>query len=74
MAGINLAACSDDNTVENLGNLTPEESAFGKANDVFTAEEWYPGGQLGTTKNVSYSAPYSCRGDGHRYDRRLQYG
>jgi CxxC motif-containing protein (DUF1111 family) len=52
-----MAACSDDSTTENLGNLTPEESAFGKANAVFTAEEWYPGGALGTTTKASYSAP-----------------
>jgi CxxC motif-containing protein (DUF1111 family) len=57
MAVIIMAACSDDSTTENLGNLTPEESAFGKANAVFTAEEWYPGGALGTTTKASYSAP-----------------
>ena len=57
MAVITMAACSDDSTTENLGNLTPEESAFGKANAVFTAEEWYPGGALGTTTKASYSAP-----------------
>ena len=57
MTVITLAACSDDSTTENLGNLTPEESAFGKANAVFTAEEWYPGGALGTTTKASYSAP-----------------
>jgi CxxC motif-containing protein (DUF1111 family) len=57
MAVITMAACSDDSTTEKLGNLTPEESAFGKANAVFTAEEWYPGGALGTTTKASYSAP-----------------
>ena len=57
MAVITMAACSDDSTTENLGNLTPEESAFGKVNAVFTAEEWYPGGALGTTTKASYSAP-----------------
>ena len=36
--------------------LTPTEEVFGKANDVFTAAEWYPGGQLGTTEKASYSA------------------
>ena len=52
-----LTACSDssDNT-QDLGKLTPSDSGFGKANDVFTAEEWYPGGQLGTTEKASYSA------------------
>ena len=58
-----LTACSDENneTASNpgqngLGALTPEDDTFGKANDVFTAEEWYPGGELGTTRNASYSA------------------
>ncbi len=53
-----LTACSDssDNT-QDLGKLTPSSNGFGKANDVFTAEEWYPGGQLGTTEKASYSAP-----------------
>ena len=57
MAVITMTACSDDSTTAGIGDLTPEESAFGKANDVFTAEEWYPGGQLGTTEKASYSAP-----------------
>ena len=53
-----LSACSDDNdSLANLGPLTPEEQMFGKATGNFTAEEWYPGGQLGTTEKASYSAP-----------------
>ncbi len=53
-----LSACSDDNdSLSNLGPLTPEEQTFGKAVGNFTAEEWYPGGQLGTTEKASYSAP-----------------
>ena len=52
-----FTACSDsDDSGEGLGNLTPDEEGFGKANDVFTAEEWYPGGELGTTDKASYSA------------------
>jgi len=57
------ASCSDDKetttdpTTDNLGTLTPKESAFGVANDVFAAEEWYPGGLLGTTESGSYSDP-----------------
>ena len=52
-----LVSCSDDDdNKENLGELTPAESQFGKANDVFTAAEWYPGGELGTTEKASYSA------------------
>ena len=50
-----LIACHDNDDID-LGSLTPEESAFGQANDVFSAEEWYPGGQLGTTEKASYSA------------------
>ena len=57
LAVISMAACTDDNNaVAGLGELTAEESAFGQANEFFTAEEWYPGGQLGTTEKVSYSA------------------
>ena len=54
-----LSACSDDddNTKQDLGGLVPAEEVFGKANDVFTADEWFPGGQLGTTEKASYSAP-----------------
>ena len=52
-----LTACSDDDdNGQDLGTLTPREEVFGKANDVFTADEWYPGGQLGTTEKASYSA------------------
>ena len=51
-------ACHDDNddTQNGLGTLTPSEEVFGKANDVFSAEEWYPGGVLGTTEKASCSA------------------
>ena len=53
-----FVACSDDddNNGTNLGELIPAEDVFGKANDVFTAEEWYPGGELGTSEKASYSA------------------
>ena len=51
-----LTACSDSDENQGLGELTPAEEVFGKANDVFSAEEWYPGGQLGTTEKASYSA------------------
>ena len=51
-----LVACQDNDDIIDLGPLTPEEEAFGKANDVFSADEWYPGGQLGTTEKASYSA------------------
>ena len=62
LAAISLVACSDDDEpVLGMGELTPSEEVFGKANDVFTAEEWYPGGKLGTTEKASYSAPAPAR-------------
>ena len=52
-----LTACSDSNDeAKSLGGLTPGENYFGKAVGNFTAEEWYPGGELGTTEKASYSA------------------
>ena len=52
-----LSSCSDDKEVKEAYNLEEKDDAFGQANDVFTAEEWYPGGELGTTTKRSYSAP-----------------
>ena len=53
-----LAACSDDSSeaLSDLGPLTPADEVFGKATGNFTADEWYPGGKLGTTDKASYSA------------------
>ena len=55
-----LTGCSDSNDATEdsnlLGELTPAADVFGKATGNFTAEEWYPGGQLGTTEKASYSA------------------
>ena len=54
-----LTACSDDSTsssLTKLGELEEGEEVFGKATGNFTAEEWFPGGELGTTENASYSA------------------
>ena len=56
LAVMTMGGCTDDNGSE-LGPLVPDEEVFGKANDVFSAEEWYPGGALGTTEKASYSAP-----------------
>ena len=37
-----FTACSDDDeTKQELGGLIPAEEVFGKANDVFTADEWF---------------------------------
>ena len=61
MAGLIVApaftACSDSDDLTGLGELETEEQAFGKATGNFTAEEWFPGGELGTTEKASYSAP-----------------
>jgi len=49
-----LTACSDNNSsevIENNDKLQPGDNQFGKANDTFTAEEWYPGGELGTSES-----------------------
>ena len=54
---LTLNACHDDDDNDDLGGLTPAEDVFGKSNEVFSAAEWYPGGQLGTTTKASYSAP-----------------
>lgn len=50
-----LTSCSDDDSV-NTG-LIAEKDVFGEANSVFSADDWYPGGQLGTTRKASYSTP-----------------
>ena len=56
MIGMVVASCSDSNDMP--GEEGGQSSAFeanyiGKAVGNFTAEEWYPGGQLGTTDNVT---------------------
>ena len=53
---LTMAACSDDKEENGLGELTPKDEVFGKAVGTFTAEEWFPGGELGTTEKASYSA------------------
>lgn len=53
-----LASCSEsDAPQQDTDRLVPKTSTIGIANDVFTAEEWYPGGTLGTTDQPSYSDP-----------------
>ena len=52
-----MTSCTDDDNGTELGPLVPEDVEFGKANDTFSAEEWFPGGELGTTTKASYSAP-----------------
>lgn len=52
-----ITACTSDDDAKSLGELETEEQAFGKATGNFTAEEWFPGGELGTTDKASYSSP-----------------
>ena len=47
-----LTACEDNPTTPEKGN-TGDADFIGKAVGNFTAAEWYPGGQLGTTDNTS---------------------
>lgn len=51
-----LGSCSDENTPSEEKKKEPFESDakyFGQEVGNFKAEEWYPGGKLGTTDNVS---------------------
>lgn len=56
LASCSSEECEEENNNE-LGRLVNGDSKFGVANDVFSAAEWYPGGQLGTTELKSYSDP-----------------
>ncbi len=53
-----LTSCSDDKeavkTIED--NTRPEASYVGEAIGNFSADEWYPGGKLGTTENTGSNA------------------
>ncbi|MBQ0072624.1 MAG: hypothetical protein KBT34_00335 [Prevotella sp.] len=59
LGAIAISSCSDaDNITEVNGeSLLEEQSNFGKAVGNFTAEEWYSGGELGTTTKRSFSTP-----------------
>ena len=52
---LSLAACSDDENApgDNPPGNIDDISYIGKAVGNFSADEWYPGGLLGTTLNVS---------------------
>ena len=52
-----ITACTSSDDAKELGELETEEQAFGKATGNFTADEWFPGGKLGTTDKASYSSP-----------------
>lgn len=56
MVGLTVASCSDSNDVagEEGGQASAFEADYiGKAVGNFSADEWYPGGKLGTTDNVT---------------------
>lgn len=50
-----LASCHD-NDASVADNSLPESNYVGQDVGNFTADEWYPGGKLGTTMNVSSNA------------------
>lgn len=50
---LSLAACKDDNPGADNHTPTDDYTYVGKAVGNFSADEWYPGGKLGTTENIS---------------------
>ena len=57
-----LTACSDaEDTITEVTqeSLLEEQTSFGQQTGNFSAEEWFPGGNLGTTTKMSYSTPTS---------------
>lgn len=50
---LSLAACKDDNPGADNYTPTDDYTYVGKAVGNFSADEWYPGGKLGTTGNIS---------------------
>ncbi len=49
-----FVACSDDNVPDTPEQPNESEATYvGQAVGNFSASEWYPGGKLGTTENVS---------------------
>ena len=70
-AMLSFVACRED---EPVNNLTPADDVFGTANEAFSADEWYPGGRLGTTLSKSYSAPAPAVDDIADGQRRFKHG
>ncbi len=70
-AMLSLVACRED---EPVNNLTPADDVFGTANEAFSADEWYPGGRLGTTLSKSYSAPAPAVDEIADGQRRFKHG
>mgnify|MGYP001541940876 FL=1 len=55
LAMMTMNSCSDENSNPQKpdNSMGSDANYVGKAQDGFTAEEWYPGGELGTTENVN---------------------
>ena len=56
LLGLTVAVgCTDGNSGinENVNNREPDARYVGQAVGNFSADEWYPGGELGTTDNVT---------------------
>ena len=56
--GVTISSCSDDDENKETGISTTDEADYkyvGKDVEGFSAEEWYPGGELGTTNNTTAS-------------------
>lgn len=53
MLGMSLLSCSDDDNINPGTGNTDDVNFIGKAVGNFEASEWYPGGELGTTDNVT---------------------
>lgn len=53
MLGMSLLSCSDDDNINPGTGNTDDVNFIGKAVGNFEASEWYPGGELGTTGNVT---------------------
>lgn len=49
---LSFTACSDDDDNVDIGGVETDAKYIGKAVGNFSADEWYPGGQLGTTENT----------------------
>lgn len=56
-----MAACTSDDELDDTINVIESDGKYvGKAVGNFSADEWYPGGKLGTTENV-YAGCYQDR-------------
>lgn len=52
VAAMTMTACSDDNVSESGEVVETDAGYIGQAVGNFAADEWYPGGRLGTTEST----------------------